>query len=528
MHKFIVSIGLALASAFLLTAPAEAKTPKDTLVIAKSITDIVSLDPAQVFEPSGGEVINNVYSRLVTYDAETFSHLQGDAAQDWTFSEDGKTVYITIRPNQKFHSGNPLRAEDAAFSLRRVVKLGLAPAFILAQYGWTPQNVDEKVTVEDGKLVLHLNKAWAPSLVLNTLTAGISSVVDEKEVLKHEKDGDLGHEWLKNNSAGSGAFVLKKWNAGENVALEANSNYYKGAPGLKRVLLRHVPEAASQRLLLEKGDVDIARDLLPEHIRDLAKNPEIVLQDQPKVTQLYLTLSQKSEPLTNPKVREALRWLIDYDGISHNLLGDTYIPWQTFIPKGVLGAIEDRPFSLNVKKAKELLAEAGYPDGFEVKLNVANTYPYLNVAQALQASFAEGGVRLILEVVDPVQMRSRFRGRQFEITLHHWSHDYNDPHSTADFLLYNPDNSDKSVNKGSAWRAYWQPKDYKEVEELALERDEAKRVAGYAELQREVLKDSPLIFIVQQNEQLALRKNVRGFVSGPAFDTQIYAKVKKQ
>ncbi|MCL2898406.1 ABC transporter substrate-binding protein [Brenneria tiliae] len=512
----------------LSTASADAKTPQDTLVVAKSITDIVSLDPAQVFEPSGGEVINNVYSRLISYNPETFSKLRGEVVQDWTFSEDGKTIYFTIRPDLKFHSGNPVRAEDAAFSLRRVIKLGLTPAFILAQYGWTPENVDEKVTVENGKLVLHLDKAWAPSLVLNTLTAGISSVVDEKEVLKHEINGDLGHQWLKTRSAGSGAFILRKWNAGENVTLTANPAYYKGAPGVKGVVIRHVPEAAGQRLLLEKGDADIARDLLPEHVRQLAKNPQIVLQQQPKVTQLYLTLSQKSTPLTNPKVREALRLLIDYQGISHDLLGDTYIPWQTFIPNGVLGALDEQPFRLDVKKAKALLNEAGYPNGFEVKLNVANTYPYLDVAQALQASFAQGGVRLTLEVVDPVQMRSRFRGRQFEITLHHWSHDYNDPHSTTDFILYNPDNGDNSVSKGSAWRAYWEPGRNEKLVELAYERDEAKRVAGYIELQREFLKDSPQIFIVQQNEQLAIGKNVTGFISGPAFDTQIYFYVQKQ
>jgi peptide/nickel transport system substrate-binding protein len=382
--------------------------------------------------------------------------------------------------------------------------------------------------VENGDLVIELNKPWAPTLVLNTLTAGIASVVDKKEVLKHEKDGDLGHEWLNKNSAGSGAFKVSQWLPGENVILEANNDYYLGPAALKKIIYLNVPEASSQRLLLEKGDVDIARDLLPEHHRELASNPDIVLHEEPKVTQYYLTLSQKVEPLTKPQVREALRWLADYQGLSKDLLGGADIPLQTLIPKGVLGAIDDLPFSLNVDKAKKLLAEAGYPDGFNVKLNVSNTFPYLSIAQALQASFAQAGVNLELEVVDPVQLRTRFRGRQFEITLHHWSHDYNDPHSTADFLLYNPDNSDDSVNKGAAWRAYWQPDGYQKVQELALERDEAKRVKGYQELQRKFLTDSPLVFLLQQNEQTALRSNVIGFISGPAFDTPVYHGVSKK
>jgi peptide/nickel transport system substrate-binding protein len=522
-------LGSILAAALVwISAPALAVTPNTDLIQAKSITDIVSLDPAQVFEPSGGEIINNIYTRLVVYDTKTFSQLEGGAAASWTVSDDGLTFTFKIRPGQKFHTGNPLRAEDAAFSLQRVIKLGLTPAFILAQYGWTPENVEEKVKVVNGELVLTLNKPWAPSLVLNTLTAGIASVIDREEVLKHEKEGDLGHEWLNKNSAGSGAFKLKDWRAGENVILEANKDYYLGAPILERLVFLNVAEAASQRLLLEKGDVDIARDLLPEHHKELAKNPDIRLHAEPKVTEYYLTLSQTVEPLTKPKVREALRWLVDYKGLSQDLLGGADIPLQTFIPKGVLGAIDDLPFSLDVAKAKALLAEAGYPDGFTVKLNVANTFPYLAVAQAIQASFAQGGVDLGLEVVDPVQLRSRFRGRQFEITLHHWSHDYNDPHSTADFLLYNPDDGDDSVNKGAAWRAHWQPKDVERVPQLAQERDQDKRVAGYAALQREFLNDSPLVFLLQQNEQTALRSHVEGFISGPAFDTPVYRQVSKK
>jgi peptide/nickel transport system substrate-binding protein len=233
------------------------------------------------------------------------------------------------------------------------------------------------------------------------------------------------------------------------------------------------------------------------------------------------------EPLTKPKVREAIRWLIDYNSISKDLLGGADIPLQTLIPKGVLGHVDDKPFHFDLAKAKKLLTEAGYPDGFKVKLNVANTFPYLNVAQAIQASLGQGGIQLELDVVDPVQLRSRFRGRQFEITLHHWSHDYNDPHSTADFLLYNPDDKDDSVNKGAAWRAHWQPTGYERVPKLALERNESKRISGYAELQREFLTDSPLVFILQQNEQSAIRSNVQGYISGPAFDTQVYFGVKK-
>ncbi len=94
-----------------------------------------------------------------------------------------------------------------------------------------------------------------------------------KLVQEHEKDGDMGHEWLKTNSAGSGPFKLRAWKPNESVALDANPDYWRGAPKFKRVVTRHIPEPATQRLLLEKGDIDIARKLSPEDVAAVAPDP---------------------------------------------------------------------------------------------------------------------------------------------------------------------------------------------------------------------------------------------------------------
>ncbi|MDR2637752.1 MAG: ABC transporter substrate-binding protein [Zoogloeaceae bacterium] len=525
LERFALAFFL-LAS--LAITPLYARTPDDTLIVAQNIADIITLDPAETFEPTGGEIINNLYVRLITYDA-AFRNLEGGVAQSWEVSQDGRTFSFTLRPNLKFHSGNPVRPEDAAFSLRRVVKLGLTPAFILTQYGWTPENVDQKVAVKGGKLILSLNKGWAPTLVLNTLTSGIASVVDEKEVMKHEKNGDLGHAWLRTNAAGSGAFRLKQWKAGEAIVLEAFSAYYKGRPPLQRVIVRHVQEPASQRLLLEKGDVDIARNLLPEHLKDLKGNTDIRIQAETKVSELYLALNQTHKILSIPEVRQALHHLVNYPSISRDLLGGSWVEQQSFIPQGVMGAIGDKPFSFDPDKAKALLKKAGYPNGFEISLNVKNAFPDPQIAQVLQADFAKAGIRLKLDMVDQVQMWARYRKRQHDISLAYWSHDYNDPHSSVDFLLVNSDDGENASNRGASWRTHWKtpPKHLKTIDALTQEKDAAKRAAGYATLQRELLWEAPFVFLVQNNEQNALRRNVKGFVSGPAFDTPTYAFVKK-
>ena len=151
---------------------------------------------------------------------------------------------------------SPVTAEDVAFSLRRVIKLNKTPSFIFTQFGWNADNVDSLVKATDAMTVsLTINAEFSPGLVLNSLQAGVGSVVDMKTVMANEQDGDLGYEWLKNHSAGSGAFSLKTWNANELVTLEANPNYRHGAPAMRRVIIRHVPEPSAQRLLIEKGEI---------------------------------------------------------------------------------------------------------------------------------------------------------------------------------------------------------------------------------------------------------------------------------
>jgi peptide/nickel transport system substrate-binding protein len=226
------AVALAAAAAPTVSvSSAQAATPSDTLVIAKQIDDIITLDPAEVFEFSGGEVIANVYDRIFTFEAEDTEALVPGVAESYTVSDDGKTITLKIRPGQKFHSGNPVTAEDVAFSIQRVILLDKTPAFIFSQLGWTKDNVKDLVKAADeATATLTITEDFSPSFVLNTLSAGVGSVVDKKTVLANEKDGDLGYEWMKTHSAGSGPFVLKSWKANESVTLEANPNYRHGAP----------------------------------------------------------------------------------------------------------------------------------------------------------------------------------------------------------------------------------------------------------------------------------------------------------
>ena len=130
----------------LISLGAFAATPKDTLVVAKNIEDIVSLDPAEAFEFSSGEVVSNVYEGLIQYDARDPSKIQPAIAASWKAGANGKSMEFVLRPGAVFAGGNPIRYEDVLFSFRRVLKLNKAPAFILTQLGWNNDNIAQMVT----------------------------------------------------------------------------------------------------------------------------------------------------------------------------------------------------------------------------------------------------------------------------------------------------------------------------------------------------------------------------------------------
>ena len=240
-----LSIGLLIGS--LLSTEIEASTKSDEFVIAKSIANIATLDPGTNYEFVGFEILNNIYDRLMLNEPEDLSTLVPGVAESYELSEDGRTVLFHIRPGQVFHSGNPLTAHDVVFSLQRVLKLNEGPAFTLNQFGWDQSNSDEYITaVDDMTVSLEINSDLGAGLLLNALVA--FGIVDKQTALSHEKDGDLGNSWLQSNSAGSGPYSLRLWRANELVILESNPNFRKGEPAMKRVITRHIPETATQRL----------------------------------------------------------------------------------------------------------------------------------------------------------------------------------------------------------------------------------------------------------------------------------------
>ncbi len=516
-------------AALLAIGAAHAATPPDTLVVAKSIDDLISLDPAEAYEASGGEVITNIYDRIVRYEADDLTHLVGGVAASWTVSQDGKTLTFTLRPGLHFWDGTPVTADDAAFSLQRVVLLDKTPAFLLAQFGWTKANVGELVTAPDPlTLKLQLAANLAPNLVLSILSSTIGSVVEKQAALAHQQAGDLGNAWLKTNAAGSGAFQLRSWHASESVIMDANPDYHLGAPALHRVIIRHIPDPSTQRLMLQNGDADIARNLTPEAATAVAADPSLKLRYVPSADTYYVALNQSDPHLANPKVVEALHWLVDYQQMANSFLKGQFQVDQAFWPKGLWASLDSNPYKLDVAHAKELLAQAGYPDGFDIQMDAAADPPWSEIAQSLQATMAQAGVRVHLRTSELKQLWTTYRARQHQMLLIEWSPDYLDPHTNAQTFVRNTDNSEHSTDRTVAWRNNWaDPALSAIVDRAVAERDPDRRAALYQDLQRTVLQRGPYLIMFRSTTLIAERHAVQGFVVGPYWDLVFYRKVTK-
>ena len=512
----------------LLWNTAFADTPKDAIVMANQIDDMISLDPQESFEFSGNEITGNIYEKLIVPDTADPTKIDPELAERWETSPDGLTTTFHLKSGRKFASGNPVTAEDVVFSLSRAVILNKAPGFIINQFGFTKDNVAERISAPDPQtVVVKIAEKQSPTFLLYCLSANVGGIVDKKTVMSHAQGDDLGNGWLKTNSAGSGPWVLRAWRASESVALDANPNHPTPAKA-KRMLILHRPDSSAQLLALQKGDIDIARNLSPDQLKTLQENPAYALVGANKATVVYLAMNQKNANLAKPQVRQAIKWAIDTKLIAKTITPNTYVEHQAFLPKGLPGALTDTPFAKNLDRARALMKEAGLENGFEVTLDCQSNEPYPDISQAVQADLAAIGIKVRLISAEFKQVITKTRARQHELAMLRWGSDYMDPHSNAETFCMNPDNGDDARNRTVAWRSSWQDKDLTDRAAANVKQEDAgKRIAEYERLQRDFRERSAFAILLQQVEVAVVRKGVNHFAIGPLSDRTVYGKIEK-
>ncbi|WP_455274316.1 ABC transporter substrate-binding protein [Rhizobium herbae] len=521
-RRHFLTLASAVAIAAALPFAATGATPKDQLVIATNMSSMRGLDPHELNQLEAAEVVANLYERLIVLPADNITQPQPGLAESWTVSEDGKTFTFKIRSGVTFHSGNPLTAKDVEWSLRRLVKLGLAPSTDLRQWGFSADNVDSLIrATDDQTVVVETKDVWNADLILLSLASFSTSILDSAFLADKAKNDDMGREFLQTADAGSGPYSLRSWRANELLLADAFKDYWQGEPAMRRVILRHLPESSAQRLQIEGGDMDIATRLSSTDLAALEAGGKVDIQKTPGFGFYYLALNQKDEILGNPKVREAFRYLIDYDGLGKTVMKYYGIQQQSIIPAGLPGAMTENPYRLDVEKAKQLLAEAGYPDGFSKVYYATPVTPEYEVAQSLQANAAKAGIKLDLQGGDHI---GKFRERAFEIFSARSGERLPDPHAVLASYATNANNADEAKLTGLlAWRSAWDvPKDIQDmVQAAAHETDKAKRGELYAKINKAYLASSPaLVTSFQRTDAKAVSKTVTGYTGHSTWLTR--------
>lgn len=391
-------------------------------------SEILTLDPPDEAGVHGLALIHNLYENLVGYDFEA-AEVVPELAEDWDISDDGLTYTFSLDPDATFASGNPVTAEDVRWTFERLVEWEEAAQGFQIR----PFLVEADIEVVDERTI-SVTLAQPAAAFLAALAGHASSIIDSQLVAEHEVDGDHGREYLRENVAGSGPFQLDEFDRGNFYTMVRNDNYWRDIDAdFDRVQMQIVQESAQQESLLRSGQVDVIFDASPDAIADLEEEG-FVPSGGADVFTYYISVNQAIEPFDDLRVRQALRYAIDYDGIIDELLGGRAVKAGSVLAEGLLGydaALSDT-YGTDVDRARELLSEAGYEDGFSTELFVADDLvrglglPNDVIATKLQSDLAAVGIDVELRVQDINTLFPTYQEGQLPLTFWYFGPTYPD------------------------------------------------------------------------------------------------------
>jgi len=485
LPKILSAIAVSAAIAFGGLAPAQAETPANQLIVGLSMANILSMDPGQSGSAEADMIRANLYDRLVQLDVNDLT-VQPQLAESWAVSEDGLTISFTLRSNAVFQSGNPVTADDVVWSLRRLVDQEMNGGTRLRAMGFSAANSAQKIRNLDEKTVeLQLAKPLDPNILLNLLAENSFSIIDSKLAMLNAIDNDFGGAWLATNSAGSGPFSLVRWEPSTIVLLERHNNYWDGPAKLERLVFRHMPESQTQRLSLERGDIDLALQLSASDLAALDARDDVNLALQPDGGFYFWAVSEEKEVFKDPRVREAIRHLIDYHGLNDTVLKYYGTLWQGPLAPNRPSVLPSPDWKFDPEYAKQLLAEAGYPNGFDTTLRALSDAPFLDVAVAVQNTLAQGGIRAEIISGGGSVVYDKMRERDFDMVVGRGG--VTVPHPDAmSSIMYNPDNSpEAALYSQHSWRtSSFNPGINLLLEAARVEQDPEIRNVYYQDAQR--------------------------------------------
>ena len=476
-----------------------------TLVVASG-ADAVTLDPQVSFDGQSPLLWRAVYETLVKYDGDTLD-IVPHLAESYEISDDGLAYTFKIRPGITFSDGTPLDAAAAKLSIERQIGVEQGIAYALA-------NVTAIETPDDMTVVLTLS---APSDGALSAFAGMYApyIISPKAITENEQDGDWAQGWLRDNMVGTGPYLLDAYSQSQQAAFSRNPDYWGGWDGdhFEQIIVSYVKEPATERLLLEQGEIDIALFLPDDAVEELDGTAGIVVTDVPSFNLYYLVLPTRDGPTADVKVRQAISYGFDYDTWVNDVMRGKAKQARGPIPSNFVGFNPDTPqYSYDPEKAKALLAEAGYPDGgFNIDYTYETGYFWKRpLGELFQANMADLGITVDIQELSPsawADLLSNPETANHAFGLVWWP-----TLSTPFDFMFSCFATGAQGTAGYNWGYYSNPELDALLEDGTTEPDETTRMALYAAAQDLLVEDAPALYVYEKDYRLPMRDTVQGFV----------------
>lgn len=466
------------------SSTSEAAKTKTDITIARAY-DAAGLDPG--FLKENAQIVDNIFDRLIIRDKDL--KLAPGLATEWKQVDD-LTWEFKLRKGVTFHNGDSFSAKDVKYSIDRVLDpKNNAPT---RSYISTVSRVD----IVDDYTVRVITKVPDP-IIPARFNRYPTEIVPKDYVEK------VGQKAFSEKPVGTGPYKFVSWAKDKEIVLEANTKYWNGEPEVKKVTWRSIPESSSRISALITGEVDIALAVPPEEVNRVKSEKAVRISTVERGgNTVFIGLKTDQAPFNNLLVRKALNYAIDVNSIVKNVLNGAATATSSLIgPKDFGYAGEPEGYEYNPQKAKELLAQAGYPNGFSATLDSVNWYIRCDdVAQAIAAQLKEVGINITVNPVESTVYRTSVPAKkQSAMYFLGWS-------STntldADAAIYSV------LHSSDNYSTYKNPKVDALLDEARSTTDTTKRAALYKEIQNIVIEDAPRIFLYQESKFIGVSNSV--------------------
>ena len=511
--KMLVKAALTAALVIGTTVSALAVERGGTLKYGR-YADSLFLDPVLNDANVDIWILSNLYDTLIL-PSDDGKGLKPGLATDWKVSNDGLTVTLNLRDGIKFSDGSPITPADVQWSLKRAAnpKNGIW-SFLIG-------SVEDISTEGDDTVIIKL-KNTDPA-ILAALTVFNTAILPMKAF--EAAEGTTDEEKAKSYSAhpiSSGPFVLKSWDHGQSMKLIRNEYYWaqgedgKPLPYLEGVDFEVIPDDATRILKLQSGEIDGAEFIPYARVDELKQADNLNMELYPSTRVQFITmnvrpqLGGKDNPLSNDKVRQAMNYAANKDAIIQVVTHNVGSKLTSFMSSATPLHSGDKPlYPYDLDKAKGLMKEAGFENGFETSMLVlAGNQDEIGIATALQQMWGQIGIKLNLQQVDNPTRTQQYRDGTFTMRVSAWTDDIADPNEIASYFVYSP-----TIN---ALHSGWKNEEADKLFEASQkEIDANKRAQQYARMQEIFNASGPTIPLYETPYPVALGKKVHGFLQIP-------------